>query len=159
MDNSGIEVRDSEIQGKGVFTTRDFSVGERIYEYPQGRRIKRKEIGTLTEEEQEHLDVIDADTYELMQAPGSYVNHSCDPNMIEKGRIGYALKPIKKGEELTADYRVRAYDDWQIKCNCGSKNCQGVIVGNFFSMPLDLQKKYLSYAPDFIQEEFKKNNP
>lgn len=155
MDNSGIEIKSSKIQGKGVYALRDFAVGERIYEYEQGKRIKRSEVSSLTEEEQEHLDVIDADTYELMQPPGSCVNHSCDPNMIEKGRIGYALKPIHKGEELTADYRIRAYDDWQMKCNCGSKNCQGVVIGNFFSMPLELQEKYLSYAPQFIQEEFK----
>ncbi len=150
-----IEVRDSGIEGKGVFATRDFAVGEKIYEYQPGRRIKRSEVSFLTQEEQEHLDVFDPDYYELMTPPASYVNHSCDPNMIEKERVGYALKPIKKGEELTADYRVRSYDDWQMQCHCGSANCTGTVIGNFFSMPIELQKKYLSYAPEFIQKEFK----
>jgi len=66
-----------------------------------------------------------------------------------------SLRLIKKGEELTADYRNRSYNDWQMKCRCGSANCSGVVVGNFFSMPIELQRKYLLYAPKFIQREFK----
>jgi len=154
MDN--VEVKDSGIKGKGLFATRDFAVGNKIYEYGPGRRIKRSEVTSLTEDEQDHLDVFNPDTYELMLPPASCVNHSCDPNMIEKGRVAYALKPVKKSEELTADYRIRAYDDWQMECRCGSKNCVGVVTGNFFSLPPELQKKYLSYAPEFIQEKYKR---
>lgn len=152
------KIQNSTISGKGIFATRNFDPGEKVYEYSKGKLIKKGEVSSLSKEEQEHLNIIDKDLYELLEGPAGYVNHSCDPNAVEKDRIGYALKPIKKDEEITVDYRVSAYDEWEMKCNCGSKNCEGIITGNFFSMSKELQKKYLFYAPKFIQEEYKKKN-
>ena len=58
------------------------------------------------------------------------INHSCDPNLrvvILKGHILYISKrPIRKGEELTVDYRFSDKFD-KVKCKCGAKNCRGVI--------------------------------
>ena len=59
-----------------------------------------------------------------------YINHSCDPNCIIKINdnkiLIYSKKTIKKGEELTFDYRFNKNSFKEI-CNCGSKNCRGHI--------------------------------
>jgi len=59
-----------------------------------------------------------------------FINHSCSPNLYPvraKGKIHfYSLRRVRKGEELTVDYR---YDPSHkpIRCKCGSKNCRGTI--------------------------------
>ncbi|KKW09508.1 MAG: hypothetical protein UY44_C0001G0073 [Candidatus Kaiserbacteria bacterium GW2011_GWA2_49_19] len=153
-----LEVRKSLTQGKGVFTLRDFKKDEIVYTVSRGKFVKKNEVKNLSEYEQEHLDRVDLDTYELMQEPACFVNHSCEPNVIEEllqDRIlGRAYRDINKGEEIGVDYRIRAFDDWKMECKCGSKTCSGMVEGNFFSLPPDLQKKYLPFAPKFIQDEY-----
>jgi SET domain-containing protein len=59
-----------------------------------------------------------------------YINHSCDPNIravVLRGHILYfALKSIRKGEELTVDYNFDKDVD-PVPCGCGSVNCRGTI--------------------------------
>jgi SET domain-containing protein len=57
---------------------------------------------------------------------GNYGNHSCDPN-TDKNRV--ALRDIDAGEELTADYAQFSTKDWEMTCNCGAKNCKGIVRG------------------------------
>ncbi|MSU55044.1 MAG: SET domain-containing protein-lysine N-methyltransferase [Candidatus Taylorbacteria bacterium] len=157
---SEVTVKESLVQGKGVFALRDFKKDELVYVVPRGRFVKKSEVKGLSEYEKEHLDRVDVDTYELMQEPACFINHSCEPNIIEKlmpkGIEGYAFRNIKNGEEVGVDYRVRGFDDWKMNCKCGSKFCTGIVIGNFFTLSLKLQKKYLPFAPKFIQEEFEK---
>jgi uncharacterized protein len=58
------------------------------------------------------------------------INHSCDPNLFikrERGKINYYSKRrIRRGEELTVDYRYTP-DSAQVPCCCGSANCRGTI--------------------------------
>jgi len=59
-----------------------------------------------------------------------YINHSCSPNtymriyncLVEF----YALRRIKKGEELTCDYGP-THHDGKLKCSCGSPYCKGYL--------------------------------
>lgn len=59
-----------------------------------------------------------------------YVNHSCSPNTYMRVCYSkvefYALKNIKKGEELTCDYGP-THHDGKLKCACGSANCKGYL--------------------------------
>lgn len=63
-----------------------------------------------------------------------FVNHSCDPNcMMQKWKVKgdvrialFAIKDIKKNEELTFEYNFSSFGQSQI-CNCGAKNCRGII--------------------------------
>jgi uncharacterized protein len=61
-----------------------------------------------------------------------YINHSCEPNLrisIKKHRVFlYALRNIKKGEELSYNYDF-SFDEETLnhKCKCGEKNCVGYI--------------------------------
>jgi SET domain-containing protein len=58
----------------------------------------------------------------------SNINHSCNPNtyirLINTTVEFYALKPIKKGDELTADYGETQHEK-TLKCGCGAPNCRG----------------------------------
>jgi SET domain-containing protein len=91
--------------------------------------VKHDEIQNLSELEKMHLDQIGKDEYEIIESPGCYINHSCDPNVEEKDRTGYALKDIKKDEEITIDYDKIAYLEKPFKCHCGSRNCRGFVRG------------------------------
>ena len=61
------------------------------------------------------------------------INHSCKPNCEVDGKglklWIFALRDIKKGEELSYDYGFGFDEDYrQFPCKCGSKNCCGYIV-------------------------------
>lgn len=158
--NDAVVVKESKIQGRGLFAGRDFVKNEKVYEYEAGRLVKIGEVSSLSVYDRDHMDTVDEDTFEIMKPPACHINHSCDPNIIEDkdSRIGYALRPIEVGEELTIDYRIRSAEDWRFDCHCGAKNCSGIVIGNYFTLPIDLQKKYLPYAPKFIREEYKKKH-
>jgi SET domain-containing protein len=127
--NKFLTQKKSEISGKGLFVTEDFAKGEKIYSYKKGRIVKTEDIPNLTKEESENLDKIGKDEYEIVSAPGCYINHSCDPNVTEKDRTGYASRDIKKGEELTVDYDKMGPLSYPITCRCHSKNCRKTIRG------------------------------
>ncbi|KAA3453780.1 histone-lysine N-methyltransferase ASHH2 isoform X1 [Gossypium australe] len=73
---------------------------------------------------------------------GRFINHSCDPNCrTEKWMVNgeiciglFALRDIKKGEEITFDYNyVRVVGAAAKKCHCGSSHCRGYIGGDSLS--------------------------
>jgi hypothetical protein len=59
-----------------------------------------------------------------------YINHSCDPNaymrVIDKRVEFYALRTIKKNEEITCNYG-ETHHDGKLKCLCKSPKCKGFI--------------------------------
>jgi uncharacterized protein len=59
-----------------------------------------------------------------------YVNHSCGPNTYMRvfncHVEFYALRPIKKGEELTCNYGP-THHEGTLPCRCGAPQCQGFI--------------------------------
>jgi uncharacterized protein len=59
-----------------------------------------------------------------------YINHCCNPNtymrVINFHVEFYALKNIKKGEELTCNYGL-THHEGKLPCKCGAKNCKGFI--------------------------------
>ncbi|MFA5047764.1 MAG: SET domain-containing protein-lysine N-methyltransferase [Patescibacteria group bacterium] len=156
-----VEIKQASKKGRGVFALRNFRQGDIVFTNVRGKLIKEKDLESVDESEGDHLNEIDKKTWEIMNPPGRFVNHSCDPNVISKEsskkKVPYiALKAIKKGDEITVDYRINAHtgDSW--KCYCGSKNCVGEVISDFFSLDKKLQKKYLSYSAKYIQAEYKK---
>ncbi|CAM0908295.1 unnamed protein product [Alopecurus aequalis] len=80
-------------------------------------------------------EVIDACTKGNL---GRFINHSCSPNCrTEKWMVNgevcigiFAMRKIKKGEELTFDYNyVRVSGAAPQKCFCGTAKCRGYIGG------------------------------
>jgi uncharacterized protein len=59
-----------------------------------------------------------------------YINHSCGPNTymrtINNHVEFYALRNIKKNEELTCNYGI-THHEGTLPCKCGAKNCKGFI--------------------------------
>lgn len=127
--NQFVEIRKSKKHGNGLFALRDFKKDESLYLLKKGRVVSYNEIQNLSEQEKMHLDRIGENEYEIIEPPGCYINHSCEPNIEERNRIGYALKDIKKGEEITIDYDKIAYLGRPFKCHCGSKSCRGFVQG------------------------------
>ena len=128
-----VEVRKSEKHERGLFALKDFRRGETVYSFPLGRVVSSSQIQGLSEEERDHLDKVGEDEYEIIQSPLCYVNHSCDPDIEEalegRARVGYALRDIKRGGELTVDYDKTTYLEKPFECHCGSKNCRGLVRG------------------------------
>jgi hypothetical protein len=73
---------------------------------------------------------------------------------MSKGCRRYAIKSIKKGQEITIDARITGLFNNRWKCYCGSKNCTGWVTSNFFTLSEKLQKKYLPYTIKDIREEY-----
>jgi SET domain-containing protein len=137
------EIRDSGIQGRGVFAKRRIRAGQRVVEYA-GERISNDEADTRYDDEkmQRHhtfLFTLGKRTVVDGNSGGNdsrYINHSCDPNceaVIEKGRIWiYARKNIQPGAELAYDYRYErtgeGEDEKFYVCQCGSPKCRGSIM-------------------------------
>lgn len=73
-----------------------------------------------------------------------HFNHSCSPNMGFAGQRSLnvcATRNIKKGEELTMDYRDLMDSTMPpFKCSCQSINCDGIIVAKDKTSLLDEHK-------------------
>lgn len=131
LDESFWEVKEVKNKGKGVFAKKDIPLKTIIGDY----------IGTFLRPEEA---VVDESNFYLMYysdhavvAPDlktngvHLLNNSCEPNSwlyIYKGHtLAFALREIKKGEEITIPYllppRTGYCDPCQHVCSCGSKNC------------------------------------
>ena len=59
-----------------------------------------------------------------------FINHSCNPNTFMRvlsNRVEfYALRNIKKGEELSCDYG-ETHHEGTLPCKCGADNCREFI--------------------------------
>ncbi len=132
------KVKKSKIDNLGLYATKDISKGTKIIEY-KGKIISRKEA-----EENPKYDNDKAiylfNLNKRYDLDGDFkfntarlINHSCDPNCEVDG-IGfklwiYAIRDIKKGEELSYDYGFSYDEDYKnFPCRCQSKNCVGYIV-------------------------------
>ncbi len=86
-----------------------------------------------------------------------FLNHSCEGNLgFNKNGDFFALRNIRKGEELTYDYGLgEANPKFQMKCGCGSKRCRKVITGNDWKDP-EFRKNHRGQMLPFLDEFFGK---
>lgn len=128
--------------GKGLFAARPFRPGERILPL-RGLRVDRDHPIHLSDAGANLLQT-GRRTYILLEEPGVYANHSCDPNAgIVGNRSLVALRPIAAGDEIRYDYSTTMDEDfWTMECRCGAANCRRV-VADFRTLPRDVQGQYL----------------
>jgi len=126
MKKNDVIVKKSKIHEKGVFAGRDFKKGEVVIRYNLKKLIK-KEFENLSEKEK-HYTSKEGNTYFLFSSPERYVNHSCNPNTNPINKCDIAIRDIKKGEEMTTDYSKDNVPGLNMKCDCGNKNCRGIIT-------------------------------
>lgn len=145
-------VKSSELEGSGCFATEEIKAGEVICTF-EGEGISFQELKKRYDEGKEKvcnpLQIGEKEYLDLAE-PYIFFNHSCDPNAgIRKIGELFALRNIKKGEEITYDYsttewtyeKFGKYKDWSMECNCKSKKCRGTL-GQFPTLNPKLKKKY-----------------
>jgi SET domain-containing protein len=127
-----MEVRGSHIHRWGVFALEPIPARRKVIEYI-GEKISRRE--TKRRSERDHVYLFELNPYWCIDGAvggsgAELINHSCDPNLfsaIMKGHIIYmSRRAIRKGEELTVDYRF-AKSMEKVPCKCGSARCRGTI--------------------------------
>lgn len=144
-DSKWIEVRGSEIHGRGLFAIRKIPKETDIIEYV-GEKIDKEES-----------DRRGWELYEAAQATGGaavylftlndefdidgdvewnsarLINHSCDPNceaVIDGDQIWItALRKIKKSDEIFFNYGFDLENYEGHPCRCGTERCMGYIAG------------------------------
>src|SRR5579883_2438868 len=140
-----IEVRNSNVHGRGVFATRRIEKGERIIEY-LGERVSHDEADRRYESKDENdshtfLFIVDSKTVIDAGVDGNearFFNHSCNPNcesVIENRRVFIeAIRTIEPGEEMTYDYQIQREEDDPpgidevFACHCGFPQCRGTML-------------------------------
>jgi hypothetical protein len=149
-----IEVRQSPIEGLGVFAKRTLRQGERIRRVNIVREVTAEEpLREDAGERAEHCAYPNGKVV-LWGYPDRHVNHSCDPNAYElhEGDSVYivARRNIAPGQEITFDYNINMSggDTWP--CNCGAARCRGESVGDFFHLPQDQQREYRPLLADWF---------
>ena len=116
-------VKKSKIHGTGVFATRDFKKGEVILHWkPKYLPLSAKD--TLTDIEKHYIYIL-KDKIRVMQEPEKFVNHSCDNNTYVMNECDVALRDIKAGEEITANYDNDGITEFE--CQCGADKCKKII--------------------------------
>ena len=118
--------------------------------------VRNDEIDRLTADEQRHLCELDWQTSAMLLPPGCYLNHACDPNAMRSGMKVFAWRDITRCEEITIDYRLNAFGDESWACACGRPSCAGELIGSFFALDEERQRRYLPYAPPFIRAEYRR---
>lgn len=133
------KTRRSNIHRNGLSASTNIKRGQRIIQY-KGKKISHnkaetdpkydndKEIYLFNLNEQYDLDG------DFKFNTARLINHSCNPNCevfdYNRQLWIFAIKNIKKDEELTYDYGFSfdKTDYKQYPCKCGSSNCVGYIV-------------------------------
>lgn len=116
-----IYLKNSSINGTGLFTSVDISAGTNIL-IINGEVISEEEC--IRREEEENNVFIFWNDYNYIDTNNTkkikYLNHNCNPNCYVEERDNESLlliaeKDIKSGEELTIDYD---YEDIYKMCGC-----------------------------------------
>ncbi len=163
-----IKVIRSSIHNKGVIAKRDLKKGEPIIEYigeylTKDESDKRSDAILAQAKKDSSKGAVYIftlnDTHDIDGSVwynyAKYINHSCNPNAEaeldeDANEIWIkAIKPIKKGEEITYDYGYDL-DHWdEHPCKCGSQNCVGYIVAkeHWPKLRKILQKKKIPLHP------------
>ena len=126
INMADIVIKKSKIEGKGVFAARNFKKGETVIKWDISHQLTPQEVKRLPKKKKKYVAYIN-EKYILMQPPAKYVNHSCDANTYANHFCDIAKRNIKKGEEITGDYSEDETPGFEMKCNCGSKNCRKII--------------------------------
>lgn len=153
-----VEVRDAGRKGKGVFALRSFRRGEFILRRRHGRVVRTAQIASLSAADRRHLCELDFDRSAVLLPPGTYLNHSCEPSAMRSGVKVFAWRAVRRGEEITIDYRLNAFSGGRSRCLCGAPSCTGWVVNSFFALDPARQSSYLPYAPPFIRAEWRKRD-
>ncbi|MDD5391979.1 MAG: SET domain-containing protein-lysine N-methyltransferase [Thiothrix sp.] len=123
-----LRVDNTHKYGTGVFAEEDIASGQ-IVATLGGERISLSLVVDRICQGEERRDdplQIGLKTYLDLDALLRSFNHNCDPNCgVKRTSELFALRDIRKGEELTFDYSTTvAPTDWTMNCQCGAAQCR-----------------------------------
>ena len=134
------KIKKSKIDNRGLYAATNIKKNTKIIEY-KGKIITVKETETNQKFDNDKAIYLfnlnkkyDLDG-DFKYNTARLINHSCDPNCEVDG-VGlklwiYAIKDIKKNEELTYDYGFSFDKDYKdFPCRCGARKCVGFIVNS-----------------------------
>jgi len=155
----GVAVRACTL-GRGLFALRAFEPDELIVRL-NGPKVDRNDP-LHSFPEGANLLQTGRKSYILLEPPGVYANHSCDPNAgIRQNRYLTAIRSIVPDEEICFDYSTTMDEDyWIMPCACGKPECREV-VRDFKMLASDLQRRYLSMnvVQRFIARRYHRHLP
>jgi uncharacterized protein len=140
-----VEVRNSEVHGRGVFAVKPIKKGTRIFEY-LGDRISHAAADARYEDHDEndnHTFLFIVDKHTVIDAgvngtDARFINHQCEGNcesVIAYRRVFIdAVRDIAPGQELGYDYEIGRDKndppnvDEIYACRCGSEKCRGTML-------------------------------
>jgi len=149
-----VEVKPSSIQGLGVFALAPIRMGQYIRQINVVREITpaaplREDLG----ERIDHCDYPDGKVV-LLGFPDRHLNHSCDPNAYvqyhENHSYLLARRSIEAGEEITCDYNINITGGTSWPCSCHAARCRGETIGDFFRLPVEIQREYRPLLADWF---------
>jgi SET domain-containing protein len=138
-------VRNSKIHGNGVFAKRKIPAGTRVIEY-KGERITWKQASKRDAHDPEnpfHTFFFSLEDGRVIDGgdrgnESRWINHACEPNCEareEDGRVFiYALRDIRRGEELNYDYGLVVDDRHtpslkrSYACLCNAATCRHTML-------------------------------
>ena len=135
-----VEVRQSNVHGRGVYAAQFIPEGTRIIEYT-GERVSWE--AAPDDEDNPHTFNFGLENGEVINPEvggndARWINHSCDPNceaVEEDDRIFIdSVRDIQPGEELLYDYRLQIDEPItdaakkKFACRCGAPDCRGTLL-------------------------------
>ncbi len=128
----------SNIDKRGLYAAKNIIAGTKIIYY-KGKIITKKETERNPKYDNEKaIYLFNLNSRYDLDGDFSYntarlINHSCNPNCEVAGKglklWIFALRNIKKGEELSYDYGFGFDENYKdYVCKCRSNNCCGYIV-------------------------------
>ena len=149
------KIKKSKIDNRGLYAAKNIKKDAKIIEY-KGKIITVKETETNPKFDNDKAIYLfnlnkkyDLDG-DFKYNTARLINHSCDPNCEVDG-VGlklwiYAVKDIKKNDELTYDYGFSFDKDYKdFPCRCGTKKCVGFIVNSQSRWRIKKSKKRKSF--------------
>ena len=154
-----LAMRESPVHGIGTYALEDIRAGEQlmwvtggiVYTPDDWHSGRVRLAGEQYNEEQIDDGLLRATPKSLYY----YVNHSCDPNMLN----AIAWRDIAAGTEITTDYAYCEAGSRVIleQCGCGTARCRGRITGDDWRLP-ELQRRYRGYFTPYIERLIRQAN-
>ena len=149
-----VEVRDSPIAGRGLFTTAPIADGTVLIRFG-GTTVSTAGLHELLARatlDGTYVDsfALDDDTHLVLPAGTSahFANHSCDPTSWLVGPLELAARrDLDRDIEVTSDYGVISDDaSFHMVCTCAASACRRVVTGRDWQR-LDLQATHRGHWP------------
>lgn len=128
-----LQVAQSKIHRWGLYAGEAMLKNRKVIEYT-GEKINRRETKRRADSAEFNY-LFTLDTYWTIDGSvggsgAEFINHCCEPNLeariVSEHILYFTLRDIKKGEELSIDYRFSADVETYI-CKCGVPTCRGTI--------------------------------